>query len=41
MGINYDLSRASVVEVLVMVDPFVVKVVITLMLATVKASVRV
>ena len=41
VGINDDLSRASVVEILVMVDPFAVKVVITLMLATVKASVRV
>ena len=39
VGINDDLSRASVVEILVMVDPFAVKVVITLMLATVKASV--
>ena len=41
VGINDDLSRASMVEILVMVDPFAVKVVITLMLATVKASVRV
>ena len=41
MGINYDLSRASVVEILMMVDPFALMVVILLMLATIKASVRV
>ena len=40
MGINYDLSRSSVVEIFVMVDPFAFMVVITLIFA-VKASVRV
>ena len=40
MGINYDLSWSSVVEIFVMVDPFTFMVVITLIFA-VKASVRV
>ena len=40
MGINYDLSWSSVVEIFVMVDPFAFMVVITLIFA-VKASVRV
>ena len=40
MGIDYDLSWSSVVEILMMVDPFALVVVITLIF-TVKASVRV
>ena len=40
MGINNDLSRTSVVEIFVMVDPFAFMVIITLIFA-VKASVRV
>ena len=41
MCIDYDLTRASVIEILMMIDPFALMVVITLIFATVEASVRV
>ena len=40
MGIDYDLSWASMVKILMMVDPFAFMVIISLIFAT-KASVRV
>ena len=40
MGIDYDLSWAPVVKILMMVDPFAFMVIISLIFAT-KASVRV
>ena len=41
MAINYDLSWASVVVISMMVDPLAFMVIITLIFATIKASVRV